>query len=150
MPDWKIAPTQLVTSNLITMIKAALPGSRGYDHNVPVDAELPYWMLTHIPGGGFSGPPLTAPHVDAELVFQIDGVGARRDQAQWIRDKVIEVLLARSLSGSLVNPLTMPSGWVECDRMPEEGSGGVEQEGAPPHVTYTAPQRFTVVVTPTS
>lgn len=148
--DYKVAPTQLITTGLITMLKTALPGSGGYDHVVPPDAPFPYWMLTFIPGGSHNGPFLTNPDVDAALVFQLDGVGGRRDQAQWIRDKAVEVVLARNADGSFVHQLVPPSGWSICDRLPDEGSGGVEIEGAPPSTTYTAPQRFTVVVTPTS
>lgn len=151
MTDWRVAPTQLITTAIIDMLKAAFgAGARVYDHRVPEGATHPYWMVSHLPGGDRSGPPLVAPDSDAALVFQVDGVALRRDAAQLAADRAVDVMIGRNAAGGFVRELVMPSGWALCDRMPSEGSGGVEQEGAPPNVVYTAPNRFTVVVTPTS
>lgn len=149
MADWKVAPVQLVTTALLAMLKAELePGWKVYDTNVPPSAASSYYMLSQIGGGSFSGPPLTAPEIDEEIVYQLDAVAARRDQAQLMADRGKELMVGRDATGALRFALTMPGGWVESGRIRNDVPGGVDQEGAPPSVVYTAPNRYTVQVTP--
>lgn len=144
------APVQLITTAVINLLKDNLAvGSRVYDSKVPPDATHHYWLVTHIAGGGYGGPPLTQPEADTTLVYQVDSVGARRDQAQWAADKAATIMVGRGAGGALTFALAMPAGWNECARMRNDVPGGVEVEGAPPNLVFTASNRFEVVVTPT-
>lgn len=148
---YDVAPVQMFTNGLLTMLKAQLePGIRVYDTTVPTGATFPYVMLTPLPGGSSYGPALTNPDADLEIPYQIDGVGSRRDQAQFAADRAMQALVGRDpATGAFRVPFDPVTGWNVCDRMrDDEALGGVVPEGAPPSITYTAPQRFKIAVTP--
>lgn len=147
------APTQLVTSAVVALVRAHLPASSVYDFNVPSTAAYPYSNLMPIPGGSYSGPPLYDPEADSALVFQWDSVGTRRDQAQFRADQINAIMLGR-VAGALRWPLDphlspLAPGWVECARLPAETPGAPEPYATPGAATiYTVSNRYTVVVTP--
>lgn len=137
---------QKVTNALLALLRTHL-GDNVYDHDtVPDTPTTPYYVVYRIPGGT-SGGPMADPEADLTLVFQINAVGKRRDQAEWASDKVTEVMLGRDELGRL-EELPLPSTMFECGRMRSDVPGGVEQEGAPPNAVYTAVQRFEIAVTP--
>lgn len=125
-------------------------GAKVYDHEVPEVPGFPYVCLYQIPGGSYSGPPLTAPESDLTAVFQVDAVGTRRDQAQWLADKVFTVTLGRAPNGQLLYPLTAPGGWRECARLAADTPPGVIRDPTAKNPLYSAPQRFAVAITPSA
>lgn len=101
-----------------------------------------------IPGGGFSGPILSAPDADVSLILQVTSVGKQRRQAQWMADLVRRVVLARTSSGAFQVQLDSPVGWAVIDRRPVGGPGGVDLGGKPPHYVFSQADRFEIYVTP--
>jgi len=123
-------------------------GAKVYDHEVPASVSYPYSCLYQVPGGSYSGPPLTGPEADLTAIFQVDAVGTRRDQAQWLADKIKEVTLGRGPSGQLLCSLNAPTGWRECARLAADTPPGVIRDSTAPTPLYSVPQRFAVVITP--
>lgn len=124
-------------------------GAKVYDHEVPdVVAGYPYSCLYSIDGGSYSGPPLTAPEADLTALFQVDAVGTRRDQAQWLADKIKEVTLGRGPGGQLLYPLSVPTGWRECARLAAGTPPGVIRDPTAKNPLYSVPQRFAAAITP--
>ena len=68
----------------------------------------PYAIVYPIPGAGFSGAFFATPEEDAAFEYQVTSVGWRADQADWMADKVREVMLGRLRSGLFLFPLTVP------------------------------------------
>lgn len=81
---------QLHTDALIAALQAAgLTVGDG-------DAEglaLPYAVVYSLPGGSMSGN-LDDPYEDADLVYQVTCVAAKRREAEWLADKVIATLVS--------------------------------------------------------
>lgn len=115
--------------------------------SAPDGRSFPYVVLYQVAGGGSSGPPLTAPDADAEIVFQLDGVGQIRGSAQWARDWACNVLIGRNPDGSFKVALDLPADLAVCDRLLDETMSGVDREGTPPNATFTAAQRVRVAIT---
>jgi hypothetical protein len=144
---WAVIPEQLVTNAFLELLRSG--GLAVYDHTVPPAARRPYCMVSSIPGGGWSGPPLMGGQDDASLVYQVDYVAARRDQAQLYRDKGDAVVVGRT-DGGLDFEFPYVEGWACCDRIRTDAPGGVEVEGAPPNAVYTAVRRYTITMTPSN
>lgn len=124
-------------------------GPKVHDHDVPPNTTLPYVCLYQIPGGSYSGPPLWDPEADLTAIFQVDAVGTRRDQAQWLADKVKNVTLGR-VAGQLQYPLSPPAGWRECARLAADTPPGVIRSTDARNPLYSVPQRFAVAITPSA
>lgn len=145
-----IQPVTDAVMDLLLTASAADPDNNPqvYDgDSAPDERRMPYVVIYQIPGGGFSGPPLVGPQDDAEIVFQLDGVGMLRGSAQWARDWACEVLAGRNPGGSFRFALSLPVGLSVCDRLLDDTVSGVEREGNPPNATFTAAQRVRVAVT---
>jgi hypothetical protein len=141
-----IIEPDLVTTAILTMLNAALP-FEVYDHAAPTSRAFPYAVLYKIPGGASWGPWLYDPDADRTMVYQVDGVGQRRDQAEWAAGKIDRVMVGR-VNGQFEYPLALPGSVALCDRMRTELGGGVEVEGLQPNWTFTVPNRYEVSVTP--
>ncbi len=143
-----IVPQQLVTNAILTALRAQ-PGWTVHDHpHVIQSPSYPYLALFAVPGGGFTGPPLTNPHADVQLVYQLDAVGARRDQAQLQGDKAARVMVGRAPGGAFLVDFEDVEGWAYCDRMPTDTTpGGVEVVPATPTL-YRDTRRYTIALTP--
>lgn len=138
---------QLLGSNLVTAVATATGKPCG-DAKAPLDVAPPYAVVHTISGGGYWGPGLVAPEDSADWVYQIDAVGDRRDQAEWLADKIRLTVLGRDAAGAFLTAISEPSGLRIIDRRSDGGAGGVEVEGTPPHEVYTASERYVVSVTP--
>ncbi len=138
---------QLVTSALLTML-AAGTGKPVGDHKAPLATAPPYSVLYSIPGGGFWGAALVGPDADADFVYQVDSVGLKRNQAEWLADRVRRSVLARSSSGAFQVTITPPAGLKVADRLPDGGPGGVQVAGVPPHEVFSVAERFVLRVVP--
>lgn len=124
-------------------------GPKVHDHEVPPSTTLPYVCLYQLPGGSYSGPPLWDPEIDLTAIFQLDAVGTRRDQAQWLADKVKGVMLGR-INGQLQHILGAPVGWRECARLAADTPPGVIRSTEAKNPLYSVPQRFAVAITPSA
>ncbi len=124
-------------------------GPKVYDHEVPGDAASHYYLLQQVPGGGYSGPPLSDSVADAAVVFQVDAVGSRRDQAQYMGDQAFAVVMAQAGGGpGYQYALNLPVGWSVCARLASDTPPGVLRDPSAITPLYSVPQRFTVVFTP--
>lgn len=109
-------------------------------NRAPVTDDARYYVLWSIPGGGLSGPPLADPHADAALVYQVDSVGVRDDQVEWLADLAREAMLERAKAGVVPMP-----GWGVMGVWPDGAVGAPDGEGE----VLSAAERFVVKVTPT-
>lgn len=106
------------------------------------------WYVLHaIPGGSFAGGAFADVDEDAEMVYQIDGIGARYDHAEWLADRARQVMLSRATLGFQVD-LPPPAGWKVMDRQPETGPSAPIGEGTEPNRVFTAAERYRIFVTP--
>jgi len=139
-------PGQLVTNSFVDSLKTALVGiAKVGDHAIPEVAGMPYAIVYSIEGGSLSGS-LANPQEDGEFVFQVQCVGGMRKQAQWLADKVRDVVLGTSSSPAVAVPLT---GWVLTDRMAGTAVSGVQVDGSTKQDRlFSVPQMFTLYVTP--
>lgn len=131
-----------VTSALL----AALQGS-GFavgDHEAPVPTpdDRPYAILYAIPGGGTWGPPLVDHTESAQLVFQVNSIGQRRDQVQKLADRLRHLVLGRTGTGGYATALA-PAGLAVIDRDLDSHSG-VEKSDE----VWTSIERYRLTVTP--
>ena len=143
---------QLLTNSLLAMLTAGTGRPVG-DHKAPPPPAPPavyhpYSVLYSIPGGGFLGAALVAPDADADFVYQVDSVGVRRDQTEWLADRVRRSMLARTASGAFQVSLLSPAGLKIADRLPDGGAGGVQVDGTPPHEVFSIAERFVLRVVP--
>lgn len=136
-----------VTTALITLL--ATLGFPVGDHRAPADAtaDKPYLVVHFIGPGGPRTGSLADPEADTTLVYQVDAVGRRRDQAQKLGDKVRNLALVRGASGSFTAAFPAMTGLVCHDRI-TEGSAGVIVEGEAPNEVYTFPERYRLAITP--
>lgn len=142
-----VVPQQLVTNALLELLRQ--PGRTVLDHPYTVEnPRYPYLAVSAIPGGAFSGPPLTHPDADAELVYQVDAIGTRRDQAQALGDWAAGRLLRREVDGAYTHDFGTVEGWAVMARMPTDTTpGGVEVTPAPTTL-YRDSRRYTIALTP--
>jgi hypothetical protein len=109
---------QAITTALITMLASATGRPIG-DLEAPEPAgsaiapQTPYAVVTPIPGGGLVERDLADAHPQPTvLVYEVLSVGGeenegpRRDQAEWMADKVRKAILDRASDGSYVNAIT--------------------------------------------
>lgn len=135
----------------------ALVGSSGFPaalHRAPVDQpgddDFPYTVVHPIPGGGYSGPPLTGPQADVDFVYQVDSVGNTSEQAERLATRNRRRVVGRDVNGAFIAAAAHPSGWKVRDRMLDGAPGGVAPSGTQPHEVYTVSERYVVSVTPTA
>lgn len=95
----------------------------------------PYVVVYPIAGGDMYGP-LGAKDDDAELIYQVTCVGASREQAQWLVDKVTALLGGLTITGRSV-PL------VTFDTVP-----GIFRDDSTGTPLFTAAPRFRIFTTP--
>lgn len=132
-------PEQLVTNGLIDALRTALGATKVGDHAVPDSHSGSYVIVYHLDGGRRAGS-LQEPTEDAALAYQASCVGGSRMQAQWLADKVRN--LVPELTITLVD-------WVVCDKIADVTPSGVQVEGKTKQDRlFTVPQRFTLYVTP--
>lgn len=137
---------QLLTSAFIAML-ATGTGKQIGDHRAPpAPRVIPYGIVTSIPGGGFSGPGLFAPDADADFVYQVDSIGERRDQAEWLGDRVRRTILART-AGAFQVAFPAVAGLLVADRE-VDAIGGVDVAGDFPNEVFTVSDRYVLRVTP--
>jgi hypothetical protein len=99
----------------------------------------PYGIQYPIPGGDRDGP-ISDPHADLILVYQVTCVGQQREQARWLADRIINDLLF----GAVLVVVGAKVTFVELEVNP-----GVERDdttGGPP--LYVATPRFRLSLTP--
>jgi hypothetical protein len=138
---------QRVTTNLLAML-ASGTGKQVGDSRSPLNPVVPYLVVFPIAGGSYWGAPLVHPDENAEFVYQIDSVGAKRDQVEWLADRARRTMLARTPNGVFQVSFTDPAGWHVADRMPYGGAGSVQVEGRPPNEVYSIAERFVLSVVP--
>ncbi len=109
---------QAITTAFIAMLESATGRPIGdLDAPEPASGEVapvtPYAVVTPIPGGGFVERDLADENPQPiVMVFEVlsvggeEGEGPRRDQAQWMADKVQRAILDRAADGSYVNAIT--------------------------------------------
>lgn len=137
---------RLVTANFIELLKQGT-GKQVGDHAAPGSPlAYPYCIVYTIDGGELWGS-LRFPESDALVIYQVTSVGERRDQAEWMADRVRRTILNRISSGFQV-PMGNPEGWVINDRRSHGGVGQVNSEGLPPNQVFSIPERFALSVTP--
>jgi hypothetical protein len=109
---------QSVTTALIAMLASATGRPIG-DLEAPepsgsaIAPVTPYAIVTPIPGGGLVERDLADAYPQpVVLIYEVLSVGGeenegpRRDQAQWMADKVAKSILDRGSDGSYVNAIT--------------------------------------------
>jgi hypothetical protein len=149
MTAWTVAPRQLITNALITTIVTTKPGWSVHDHPyVLAQPTYPYLGVFSVPGGFYSGPPLTAPNADVQLVYEMRAMGTRRDQAQLLGDSVAELLLGRDPDGTFRVPFSPVPGWAVCDRIPTDTEPGGVEVVPGPTTLYQDSRRYTIALTP--
>ena len=138
---------QFITNAVIALLVTGTGKAVG-DPKAPLSTAPPYSVVFSIPGGGYWGAALVGPEADADFVYQVDAVGLRRSQAEWMADRVRRTILARPSSGSFQVTLVPPTGWAVADRVPDGGPGGVQVDGSPPHEVFSVAERFVLRVVP--
>lgn len=68
---------------------------------------MPY-MVLYPQGGPVDGAPFADRSEDARLVYQVTVVAARTDQAEWLADRVRQVLLGRTATGEWQSAVQIP------------------------------------------
>lgn len=135
-------PRREFADGLITALATATGRPVG-DGVVPDGATVPYLVVHSIDGGSWLGAPFLGDETEAELVWQVDSVGERRDQAEWMADKVRETILGRANNATTWSTaLTAPSGWKVNGRRSEAPPGPATPAGAPPDTIWSVAERF--------
>jgi hypothetical protein len=137
-----------ITDALLSTAQTFFGAVKVYDHTVPGDAGKMYLLMQSIDGGTTSGPPLTDPDADIDMVFQFDCVATRRDAAQYLQGRLYAFLLGRNADGSFATPVTIPTSRRVAARMLNSAPGGVQVQGTPPQYLYVTQDRFTLTITP--
>jgi hypothetical protein len=114
-----------------------------------VPANKPWAILYELPGTQLSGP-WGDPEADAWMRWQVTSVGYTRKQAGMMRDLVRRTMIKRNGVGGWAVPLVPPVGWVVVARVMEEPGGGIDQAGPAGNRTFTAVDRFSINVTPST
>lgn len=113
------------------------------DHKAPANSSVPYGVVYAIDGGEEWGA-LNRPESDAVMPFQVTSVGARRDQAEWMADRVRMTVLHRDVNGLFLVQLAPPAGTVIQDRRPQGGRGSIDKNGD----VHEVAERFEICVGP--
>jgi hypothetical protein len=134
---------QPVTDWLLAVLAATtLPVG---DHQIPpdYDPERPYLVVVAIDGGELWGPPLTSEASCVGLVYQVDAVGPRVDQAMRARDLAQRAVIGRAGSGWAVTP-AQPTGLNVMHRRLVGGTGGeaIPGDGTPTQQVWSIPDRY--------
>lgn len=132
-----------LTKNLRAALAAAT-GRPGDVREIKADTQPPYFILYPVPGGGYSGPPLSKPDADVQTVYQVTSVGTSPESAEWLADRIRVAMLGRSTLGSFSTDIDAPNGMSIVDRTPDGGPGGVDAEGS----VYSIAERFNLHLTP--
>lgn len=146
-----LAPDGAVTDAVLALLESTgLPVYDGvYDGpQPPRSTDWPFAVFYPISGGGYDGPPLTGPDEQVTLAFQVEVSGLRRDQTQWMADRLQGLVHGRLPSGLFNTPLSV-AGYVVLDRAPYPVPPGIFPVGDPPNRVWNSSVRFTVTVTPT-
>lgn len=139
-----VLPRLDVDTAFVQFLDTNLPaGITVYYGHVPADAAMPYVAVYGVRGGDTFGPPLTAPDVDAQLIYQTTCVGGTPAQAMWTDDKVRQLILGRTPTGAFNTDLTV-SGMSIADRESIDGLGAPELTGS---LWQTSP-RWGIRITP--
>jgi len=145
-----VLPTELATSALVAMLRAAtasLSAVMVYDHRIPpAGVSTPYGLVLAVDSPDPDGPPWSDDEADATLTFQLDAVGKRRDQAQWLADRLRAAVLGRT-GPNWTNAVSV-SGWVSADRRTTGQYGRVDREGSPRFELYVARAQYELAFTP--
>lgn len=94
-----------------------------------------FCVVYRIPGGESSGP-LDAPNDDAELIYQVTCVGDTREQAEWVEDKVMNLLDGITVEGRSISRVDLDS------------YDGIRRDDALPLPRFYATPRFRIYSTP--
>ena len=117
-----------------------------YVAEIPADATYPYVTLHSIAGGETWGAHLAEPDDSADLVYQVDSVGLRQDQAEALGDRVRRTVLARS-AGRFQVDAPVPAPYAVIGRDLHGGVGGATREGSDPHDVVSYSERYLIRVT---
>ena len=135
LPMTKAIQTLLATESGKPVGVAAIPRIPvpGGPDGALVQAVAPYYILEPL-WSITSGPIWSTPDADADWVYQVSWSGKNGTQDEWLRDKVLQVMLSRT-NGAFTYPLEV-DGISVMDRGLKEDAGTV--------------LRFVVSVTPVS
>ena len=103
---------------------------------VAPDVDPPYAVVYPVPGGSTSGT-LADPDDDAVFVYQVTCVGKSREQAEWIADKVLQLLQAG---------VTGPGRRVL--RVSPDMHGGIQRDDQVTPPVFASFPRFRIISTP--
>jgi hypothetical protein len=93
-------------------------------------AASPPYVILYPLWVNLSGPAFGADrHADAEWTYQVTGMALRGDQLEWVRDRVLEVVLGKDDDGRYVHDLDTP-GVKITERDLKEDSGIGEAVGS--------------------
>lgn len=138
-------PVDLIDEAVLALLRSQ--GLPVLDGVVSPGTPFPYTIFYAIPGSPGRGP-YDDPDVMTTLGYQLTSVGQTRGQARNRAARSALLLTARGVTGSLLNPLAMPSGWVEADRTRPDGPGGADMTGDSTNRIFSVVDRYLVVVTP--
>ena len=71
--------------------------------SVAPDCDRPYYVVTSVSSPRYDGPFLHAPEADSMDRIQVASVSDTADQADWLRDKVRELLTIAALDQAFVD-----------------------------------------------
>jgi hypothetical protein len=117
-------------------------------NDLPAGAALPYLVVADVDGGEQWGPPLGSAAAAVGLVFQVDAIGRRQDQARALADRARRAVLGRAASGGWAVDPDPPAGLRIVHRDFDGGTpdGSPTPEGTDPNRVWTAQQRFRIQV----
>lgn len=139
--------TSDLTTSFISMLSIATSRSVG-DGEGPIGANINqgYYVVYGIPISG-DWETLSAPLLDADLVYQVTSVGKTREHCEWLADRARLTVIGRSGVGFQV-PLNPPAGVSVINRRPESGLPGTPvPEGTPPNQRWSVAERFLLSIT---
>lgn len=82
----------------------------------------PYLILYPLWSTSLGSTPLVSPDSDWDWTYQVTTVAERGDQAEWMRDRILQLLLGRNPDGSFETPIEVP-GIRVMDRRLADDSG---------------------------
>lgn len=121
-----------ITNALVALLEAQTGrpvgrGSAPLAGGVVADLEDgPYAIVYQLAGGSTWGPMLYGPDEASQLPYQVTSVGKRGDQADWMADRVRQVMVGRT-DGTLTHALVVP-GLTILDRE-FSAYGGQDRDG---------------------
>jgi hypothetical protein len=139
---------QPVTDWLIAVLLAT--GLLVGDDDIPAgyDPTKPYLVVLSIDGGELWGPPLTSAASAMGLIYQVDAVGSRKDQAMRARDLAQRAILGRAPAGGWRVDPAPPTGLHVVHRDLAGGTGGqaIPGDGQPGQQVWSVPDRYRIDV----